>query len=298
VSVPVDKKAFGTFLEQNERTYSSFEEYEHRAQVFSDNKAYAENLQRSVSYDVSAHGPFGDMTHDEYQSMFRNEYPMSRKGWFRTVLRAPESVNWVEKGAVSPVQNQMQCGSCWAFSTKEAIEGIHAIKTGNLISLSAQELVDCCSTCSGCSGGLMPLGFQCVIDWGGIVSDSCYPYKAHSQQCESGCSKVASISGYREVQSGDENALMNAGAKQPISIAIYAASRSFQMYSGGVYDDTSCDGSLDHGVLLAGYGTDSGTPYWLVKNSWGQSWGEEGYIRIARKDNICRVLDSPSYPIM
>ena len=213
----------------------------------------------------------------------------------------PSAVDWVTSGAVTAVKNQGQCGSCWAFSTTGAIEGAYAIATGSLTSLSEEELVQCDTTDNGCGGGLMDNAFKWV-ETHGLASEASYGYTSGTGTagtCSSSKSNspVVTISGYTDVASEDEVALKSAVAQQPVSVAIEADQSVFQLYSSGVLDSSSCGTSLDHGVLIVGYGTDSdGTDYWKVKNSWGSTWGEEGFIRLVRGNNMCGVATEPSYP--
>ena len=199
-------------------------------------------------------------------------------------LSLPESVDWRRRGAVTEVKNQAQCGSCWAFSTTGSVEGINAIVTGELVSLSEQELVDCDkSRDNGCHGGLMDFAFEFIEKNGGLDTEEDYAYRAEEHKCkpEKKSRRVVSIDGHEDVPPNDEAALRAAVAHQPVSVAIEADQRSFQLYVGGVFD-ASCGVALDHGVLAVGYGTEAGQDYWLVKNSWGPAWGDRGYIKLAR----------------
>jgi C1A family cysteine protease len=211
-------------------------------------------------------------------------------------------VDWRQKNAVTPVKNQQQCGSCWAFSTTGSVEGAHAIKTGNLVSLSEQQLVDCSGAQGnqGCNGGLMDQAFQYIISNNGITTESSYPYTAQQGTCQTNVTSAATISSFVDVTANSETSLMQAINVGPVSIAIEADQPCFQFYSGGILSDPSCGTQLDHGVLLVGYGTDSSTntPYWIVKNSWGASWGESGYIRLIRNQNECGVAAEASYPVV
>jgi xylem cysteine proteinase len=244
---------------------------------------------------------FADMTAAEVKKYLglrprANSYIRSVNTDTTPIKSVPNDIDWQQRGAVTPVKNQAQCGSCWAFSTTGAMEGIVQIKTGQLFSLSEQQLVDCAGSAGnqGCNGGLMDDAFNWIVANGGLDSEGDYPYYAQDMACQKKAS-VASISGYRDVQQGSEDALMNALQSQPVSIAIEADQSSFQMYRSGVFNGP-CGQQLDHGVLLVGSGTDGGQNYWRVKNSWGSGWGDQGYIRMVRGQNMCGLSNMASYP--
>ncbi|KAG8048277.1 hypothetical protein GUJ93_ZPchr0008g11469 [Zizania palustris] len=256
---------------------------------------------------------FGDMTADE----FRRAYAGSRVGHHR-VFRGerrggfmyagardlPASVDWRQKGAVADVKDQGQCGSCWAFSTIAAVEGINAIRTKNLTALSEQQLVDCdISSNMGCDGGLMDNAFKYIAKHGGVAKEDAYPYCGKQSSCKKSAasSPAVTIDGYEDVPTNDESALKKAVANQPVSVAIEAGGQHLQFYSEGVFAGR-CGTELDHGVTAVGYGTTvDGTKYWIVKNSWGADWGEKGYIRMKRdvsaKEGLCGIAMEASYPV-
>ncbi|KAJ6760822.1 CYSTEINE PROTEASE FAMILY C1-RELATED [Salix purpurea] len=222
---------------------------------------------------------------------------------YEKVDKVPASVDWRKKGAVTAVKDQGQCGSCWAFSTIVAVEGINYIKTNKLVSLSEQELVDCdTAENQGCNGGLMEDAFEFIKKKGGITSESNYPYKGKDGKCdaEKENNPAVCIDGYEKVPENDEDALLKAAANQPVAVAIDAGGSDFQFYSEGVFTG-KCGTELDHGVAVVGYGTTlDGTKYWIVKNSWGPEWGEKGYIRMQRsisKKGLCGIAMDASYPI-
>ncbi|EEF52357.1 low-temperature-induced cysteine proteinase [Ricinus communis] len=287
-------------------------EKERRFQVFKDNLRFIdEHNSENRSYKVGLNR-FADLTNEEYRSMYlgarsgakRNRLSRSSNRYLPRVGDSlPDSVDWRKEGAVAEVKDQGSCGSCWAFSTIAAVEGINKIVTGDLISLSEQELVDCDRSYNeGCNGGLMDYAFQFIINNGGIDSEEDYPYLARDGTCDTyrKNAKVVTIDNYEDVPVNDEKALQKAVANQPVSVAIEAGGREFQFYQSGIFTGR-CGTALDHGVAAVGYGTENGKDYWIVRNSWGKSWGESGYIRmernIATATGKCGIAIEPSYPI-
>jgi len=293
--------AFASFKAQYGKMYNTAEE-EHRFNVFKSNLDFINNWDEQARGFKVAMNKFGDLTADEMGVLYRG----SRM--YKTYTPKPSTVDvtaadvdWRTKGAVTGIKDQGQCGSCWAFSTTGSTEGAWFLAGHGLVSLSEQNLVDCSGDQGnqGCNGGLMDQAFQYIISNNGIDTEASYPYTAEDGDCSFSASSVgAKLSGFTDVSSGDEGALQTAVNQQPVSVAIDASQSSFQFYSSGVYNEPSCSSSsLDHGVLAIGYGTDNGTPYWLVKNSWGTSWGLSGYIEMSRNaNNQCGIATAASWP--
>ncbi|WOL04972.1 hypothetical protein Cni_G13695 [Canna indica] len=291
---------------------------EGRFQAFKDNLQYVD--EHNAAADLGQHSfrlalnRFADLTNEEYRAQYlglhtgasrrkRTSVAGSDRYRFKDGDNLPDYVDWREKGAVVDVKDQGSCGSCWAFSTIAAVEGINQIVTGDLISLSEQELVDCDTYYNqGCNGGLMDYAFQFIIDNGGIDSEEDYPYTGRDGTCDTyrKNAHVVSIDGYEDVPYNDETSLAKAVVNQPVSVAIEAGGRAFQFYSSGIFTG-SCGTALDHGVTAVGYGTENGKDYWIVKNSWGSEWGEAGYIRMERNikyaSGKCGIAMEASYPI-
>lgn len=223
-------------------------------------------------------------------------------------VELPESIDWVKKGAVTPVKNQGQCGSCWSFSTTGAMEGAYYVTYDKLVSFSEQELVDCDNVDMGCNGGLMDNAFKWVEKNDGLCAESDYKYVSGTTKtagkCNIDCKNIpnSKINNYVDVKSRSDDAMMTALSQQPVAIAIQANQKDFQLYKSGVFTG-SCGTRLDHGVLAVGYGTsEDGVDYYRVKNSWGTSWGDNGYIYLGRGDQYnrgsgqCGMLMQASYP--
>ncbi|GCC35049.1 hypothetical protein chiPu_0013529, partial [Chiloscyllium punctatum] len=255
---------------------------------------------------------FGDLTTDEFQQFMNQVHRLEMMNSTRKEhasagpkpFRLPQSIDWRAKGYVTPVKNQRACGSCWAFSAVGALEGQTFKKTGKLISLSEQNLVDCSNAEGnhGCKGGLMEFAFNYVQSNGGIDTEDYYPYTAQEGTCKYNPNySPTTCHGFRFVARGNEIALAEAVATVgPISVAIDAKQLSFQFYRSGVYYEPNCKNiDINHGVLIVGYGTENGHNYWIVKNSFGLWWGDKGYIKMSKdRGNNCGIANYAVYPLV
>jgi cathepsin L len=256
---------------------------------------------------------YGDMTHEEFAKQM-NGFKMPSKvesdDFDRHTFLAPsnialpDSVDWRMKGFVTPVKDQAQCGSCWAFSATGSLEGQHFAQTKALVSLSEQNLVDCSGSFGnmGCNGGLMDQAFQYIKANMGIDTESSYPYEARNDVCRFKKADVgATDTGFVDIKAMNETDLQMAIATVgPISVAIDASHGSFHLYKSGIYNEPMCSATrLDHGVLAVGYDSQNSMEYYIVKNSWGTSWGQDGYIWMSRNaNNQCGIATMSSYPLV
>ncbi|XP_010501342.2 PREDICTED: ervatamin-B-like [Camelina sativa] len=303
------KQRFENWLKTHSKLYGGRDEWMLRFGI------YQSNVQL-IDYINSLHLPFkltdnrfADMTNSEFKAHFlglntsfsrlhRKERPVCDP-----TGDVPAAVDWRKQGAVTPIRNQGKCGGCWAFSAVAAIEGINKIKTGNLVSLSEQQLIDCDvgTYNKGCSGGLMETAFEYIKTNGGLVTETDYPYTGIEGTCdqEKTKNKVVTIQGFKKVAQ-NEASLQIAAAQQPVSVGIDAGGFIFQLYGSGVFT-SYCGTNLNHGVTVVGYGAEGDQKYWIVKNSWGTGWGEEGYVRMERglseQTGKCGIAMLASYPL-
>jgi len=296
------------FKSKYTKEYEVFEEETRRA-IWEDNHDFIERHNAAYEAGIETYSvgenEHNDLTNMEFASMLTGLQKMELSEtaeMFEPVDYSDvrSTVDWRTDGYVTPVKNQGRCGSCWAFSATGSLEGQHYKKTGHLVSLSEQQLVDCSTANYGCQGGWVYKAFDYIKTHHGIASESAYPYKGVKGHCHFHTNDaVATLTGWVHVRGGSETDLQAAvSQKGPISVAIDASHRGFQMYKHGVYHDSNCSPrNLNHAVLVVGYGQETGGKYWLVKNSWGRSWGNQGYINMAKdRHNHCGIASQAYYP--
>ena len=305
---------FREFKSTHLKAYANEAEEATRFKNFVRNMKKAEVMQAANPLAVFGANHFADMSEAEFAKKIHGaKYFANAKAKSTKKVAAPlaermsaagEKVDWREKGAVTPVKNQGSCGSCWAYSATGSIEGAWAVAGNPLTAVSEQELVACDTTDGGCDGGLMDDAFEWLINnrKGEIVTEASYPYASasgYSPACKS-TSELntlpvgAVITGYNHLEES-EDTLAAAVLKNPVSVAVDAT--SFQSYRNGIL--TSCiNRQINHGVLAVGYDDTNVPPYWIIKNSWGTSWGEGGYLRLAKGSNQCLITEYATYAIV
>jgi len=303
----VYQDAFINWMVKYDKSYTP-EEFFYKYGVFKTNFEFVQaHNAGNHTWEVELN-KFADLTSGEFKVLYAGYKPELRResrnpvrtlGELRIGAYPTGSLDWTTKNAVTGVKDQGQCGSCWAFSTTGSMEGVIQLKHGHLTSLSEQQLVDCSGSYgnAGCNGGLMDNAFK-YAEKTGLCTETAYPYTAKDGTCKAtSCTASADskIASYKDV-THTENALGAAVDINPVSVAIEADQSGFQLYKSGVFCGT-CGTALDHGVLAVGYGDEGTTPYWKVKNSWGTSWGEAGYIRMCRNADKCGIASEPSYPV-
>jgi len=297
------------------KLYETVQDESHRRMIWEGNyKKIVQHNQEALSGKhtfTMKMNQFGDLTNEEFRRQV-NGFNASlstikeseRQYYVPKNVQIPDSVDWRTQGYVTPIKDQGQCGSCWAFSAVAGLEGQHFKATGKLVSLSEQNLVDCSRKQGnqGCDGGLMDQAFTYIKVNKGIDTEASYPYHAVDEKCKFKAANVgATDTGFTDIQAGSEDALANAIATVgPISVAIDASQDSFQFYSSGIYYEPACSSTeLDHGVTAVGYGTQSSKDFYIVKNSWGTTWGDKGYIMMSRnRKNNCGIATMASYPLV
>ncbi|XP_014106542.1 PREDICTED: pro-cathepsin H isoform X2 [Pseudopodoces humilis] len=281
-----EERLFKAWMLQNERRYGP-EEYPRRLRIFLSNKRRIEEHNAGNHSFQMGLNQFSDLTFAEFKKLYLWSEPQNCSATKGNFLRSsgpyPDSIDWRKKGNfVTPVKNQGACGSCWTFSTTGCLESAIAIATGKLLSLAEQQLVDCAQAFNnhGCSGGLPSQAFEYILYNKGLMGEDSYPYRAKNGTCKFQPEKAIAF------------------VKDVVNIT--QVTSNFMHYRKGVYSNPRCEHTPDkvnHAVLAVGYGEESGTPYWIVKNSWGQLWGMQGYFLIERGKNMCGLAACASYPV-
>ncbi|PIN08986.1 Cysteine proteinase Cathepsin L [Handroanthus impetiginosus] len=301
------ERRYRDWLKRYGQRYNSRDEWNLRFGIYQSNVEFIDFINsQNLSYKLTDN-QFADMTNMEFRTIYlgyrSNGISCKIHNITHNNSTIPPSIDWRKNGAVTHIKDQGDCGSCWAFSAVAAVEGINMIMTGELVSLSVQELVDCDfnEDNQGCNGGYMAKAFDFIIKNGGITTDKNYPYQGEEGKCvtDKENDKSVTITDYVKIPASHEKTLKAAVAAQPVSAAIDAGSYEFQLYSSGVFMGY-CGKDLNHGVTIVGYGKEHGEKYWLAKNSWGTTWGEEGYVKMKRgpldKNGICGIALEASYP--
>ncbi|KAL6478435.1 hypothetical protein MHYP_G00142700 [Metynnis hypsauchen] len=307
-SFTLTDQEFHAWKVKYDKSYGSVEEESRRKMIWLDNLKMVQEHNMLADQGLKSYrlgmNHFADMDNQEFQARFSGcleSFNMTKlpiaPADFKQIEGAapPNSIDWRTMGYVTPVENQGSCNSCWAFSAAGALEAQMYRKTFKLVSLSKQQLVDCSKAFGniGCKGGFPHSSFEYVASGKGLEAESTYPYKAKNV--------VATCRSATFLTSGDENNLLNAVATVgPISAGMDASRPSLKLYMSGVYDEPNCSTKVNHAILIVGYGTDAKkNDYWLVKNSWGVNWGDNGYIKMSRnKNNQCGIATYAVYPVV
>ncbi|XP_014848625.1 PREDICTED: pro-cathepsin H [Poecilia mexicana] len=303
-----DEFHFKSWMAQYNKAYD-FEEYYQRLRIFTENKRMIDKHNEGNHSFTMGLNEFSDMTFNEFRKSFLLSEPQNCSATKGSYLSSngphPDSIDWRKKGNyITPVKNQGACGSCWTFSTTGCLESVTAISTGKLVPLSEQQLVDCAQDFNnhGCNGGLPSQAFEYIMYNKGLMTEKDYPYTAVEGVCYYEPSMAAAfVKEVRNITAYDEMGMVDAVAtRNPVSFAFEVTS-DFMHYHQGVYTSTECHNTTDkvnHAVLAVGYGQDNGTPYWIVKNSWGPYWGIDGYFLIERGKNMCGLAACSSFPVV
>ncbi|XP_060755035.1 pro-cathepsin H [Neoarius graeffei] len=303
-----DEYIFKTWMSEHNKHYG-LDEYYQRLQIFLENKKKIDTHNAGNHKFRLGLNQFSDMTFAEFKKFYLLKEPQecnaTKGNHLKGVGLYPDSIDWRKKGNyVTEVKNQGACGSCWTFSTTGCLESVTAITTGKLPLLSEQQLVDCAGAFNnhGCNGGLPSQAFEYIMYNKGLMTENDYPYIGADRPCKYNPQLAAAfVKDVVNITKYDEMGIVDAVARlNPVSIA-FEVLPEFMHYESGVYSSTECHNTtetVNHAVLAVGYAEENGTPYWIVKNSWGTSWGIDGYFYIERGSNMCGLAACASYPIV
>jgi len=298
------ESAFLEYISQHGKAYSNLAEYEMRLRNFAIKHAKIEEHNATESAYKVGHNKFSDWTDAEFKATltYKSEGQIGEVVEQSANPLGDSPVNWITNGCISPIQDQGQCGSCWAFSSQASMEAAHCIHNGNtgLEKFSEQQLVDCVKLCYGCNGGLQSRAFN-YLESHYEMSESSYPYTGTDGTCayDSSNNDGVKCTSWANVTADSPTAMKTALNTTPLAVAIQADQFCFQHYTTGVFTNTACGVSLDHATNVVGWGTEDGMDYWLMRNSWGTSWGMEGYIKIeiVNGPGLCGIQMEPLYPM-
>jgi len=293
-SAITNDQLYEKYAEWSARYHKEYDALEHiqRFENFKANYHLVRHLNRQ-NRGHFALNEFADLSQEEFEARYLRPIAIPNRRFFKEFIvpnkQYPETKDWRDEGAVNAIRNQGSCGSCWAFSAVANMEGVYFVKHGELPSLSEQQLVDCEHDCmiyhgskscdAGCNGGLMPNAFTYAAREG-METEAQYPYKGKASTCQYSAAKATyHFTNWTMVGANEPAMIAALNEMGPLSVAVCASSWSY--YSGGIYN-SSCGTSLNHGVALVGYGADNGKQYWIIRNSWGTSWGISGYMKLAR----------------
>ncbi|MQL90065.1 hypothetical protein Taro_022654 [Colocasia esculenta] len=305
------KWLFEEWQVEHDQSYQDLGEKQKRFEIFMDNLQFIDEYNRPEHNhsDTVGLNNLADLSNEEYRSIYLGDLPINMSELFRDfkpdldlptqVDQPPTSIDWRDAGVVGPVKDQDGCASCWAFTTVATVESINAMVTGNLITLSEQELVDCDDLNSHCSPGSRIGAYKYILRNMGIDTDANYPYTAKQGTCKADRNQEVTIDGYKIVPRNNERALSKQVAKQPVGSGLDASGREFQLYTGGIHR-APCTTNRNHAVTIVGYDSEAGEDYWIIKNSYGKKWGEEGYLKlprnVAERDGRCGIAQLATYP--
>jgi len=298
-------KQYNKIFQSEEAKKNSFDQWKINNDFIERHNA---EFKEGVHSFLTGHNKYSDLSSEEFATIKginaeQQEDKQDASNFELQGQNPADTVDWRDKGCLNAVQDQGQCGCCYAFSAVCGIEAQFYLKYGKLVKLSEQNVVDCSSKYGnqGGNGGTMDNVFRYVKANGGIDTEQSYPYMAKAGHCSfNPANSAATVSGFTDIPQGDENALTQAiGTIGPVCIGIDASQKSFQLYQSGIYYDEKCSQTPDHAVVAVGYGSENGQDYYIVRNSWGTTWGEQGYVKMARnRDDAAGIASMASYPII